>query len=309
LSVNFSAIFDCFGDSRLKPTVDVTPTIVKDWSLTPVHEGDNQLYRADPIDRQRSPVAVKIYHQPEAAQRESAVLHVLRDFGINLAPEPLECQGQILIMEWLPGQPFKNTPVPDDTTTWNQMMAAMGASSRLPFANYTNQVPMMGKGYQNPADVIDDMDRRLAIIDPNDPAYERLARLTERIREQVAPSWQIPPAVGLCRRNYALGDMLWDGHHLRVVDWKEADWGDIAAEIGMWSTHPDYEEVPASHWVWVRWEFARLMKDDNLVPRATTYSRLMQVWWAITLTGETPTPQRIAQRDRYLARAEKTFRP
>jgi hypothetical protein len=296
-------------DSGLQLTADAPTTILENWTLTLIHQGDNQLYRADPRDPNHAPVAVKVYRQPKVAQREFAVLNALRDFGMNLAPEPLEHQEHIIIMGWLPGEPVKNPPSPDDATTWSRMMAAFGASCQVPFAAYTNQLPMLGRGYQNPSDVMDDMDRRLAAVNPNDPVYERLARLTERICQQIAPAWQIPPWIGLCRRNYALKDLLWDGHHLLAVDWKEADWGDIAAEIGMWSTHPDYEDVPASHWVWLRWEFARLVKDDNLVPRATTYARLMGAWWAITLTTQPATPQQIKQRDRYLERAEKIFRP
>ena len=81
----------------------------------------------------------------------------------------------------------------------------------------------------------------------------------------------------------------------------------MAAEIGLWSSHPDYEEVPPTHWVWARWEFARLTEDDELVPRATTYGKLGQVWWAAYLSQESEA-QRLKLRDRYLKRAEKIFR-
>jgi hypothetical protein len=289
-----------------KPILDVLEQSLntRDWQLKLIHDGTNRVYCADPADPQLPVVAVKCYANPNDAQREYAVLSGLRSFGMNLAPEALAHHESIVIMTWTQGEALKAPPSPDDTMMWNRMMAAFGASGEVPFMDYTRQIPMMGKGYQNPGDVMDAIDHELSKLDPNADEYEALVSLAWRVRQQTNPRWINLVSIGLCRRNHKLSDLLWDGSHLLTVDWKDADWGDMAAEIGMWNAHPDYESLPPSHWVWVRWEFARLVKDPDLVPRATTYARLMQVWWTVHLTliqADTKL------RDRYWKRAEKLF--
>jgi len=276
---------------------------VKDFATpqpTPIYSGAaNQVYAAQTPAGQR--VAVKVYAHRAAAEREFAVLSALRDFGINLGAEPLAlfADEKSLIMSWIDGDPLPAPPAPDDTTAWNRIMAALGASGDMPFLEYTRQVRMRGTAPQQPADLLDDIQSRLAAQDPHTADYPRLAALLRRVRERVAPTWNETPPIGLCRRGYALHDFIWDGHHLLALDWENADWGDMAAEVGMLSAHPDFASVPTTHWVWFRWEFARLTKDPDLIPRATTYSKLAQLWWAVVA----PPPLR----QQYLARAEKLF--
>lgn len=159
---------------------------------------------------------------------------------------------------------------------------------------------------------MDEIDRTLQNLDANHPLYETLIHLMQRVREQVVPTWNLPIKIGLCRRDPDPRNLIWDGHHLLALDWEDADWGDMAAELGLWSAHPAYEEVPSSHWVWIRWEFGRLTHDPTLVPRATVYSRLGQVWWAVHLTAqladrEAEHSERVKLRDRYLKRIKTIF--
>jgi hypothetical protein len=204
-------------------------------------------------------------------------------------------------MDWLDATPLDAPPVPGDSQMWNRLMAAMGASGSMSVMDYSAKVPMRGDGIQNPRDMVNQIED---MIPGDNPASERLTALLQNIRAQIPPEWTMPTKIGLCRRSYALDDFLWDGFHLLAVDWEHADWGDMAAEVGLLSAHPAYEEVPPSHWVWFRWEFARLTHDDDLVPRATIYARLAQVWWAAKLSEAGDEKLR----DRYLNRAEKLFR-
>jgi hypothetical protein len=266
------------------------------WDLSPLTP---RVFKAVDATGKENPVAVKKYATSDEASREFNVLHALRDFGMNLGPEPLDQYQNIVVMSWLDGHPLDAPPAPADESMWHRLMAATGAAGEMRLGPYSRQVPSQGKGFYNPVDMMDAVERELS--DENDPAYEQIHAILERMREQITPQWERPVPVGLCRLDHDLNNLLWDGHHLLATDWDAADWGDVAADIGMWSAHPDYEDVPSTHWVWVRWEFARLVHDQTLVPRATVYSRIAQVWWAAHLE---PSPRR----DRYIKRAEKAFR-
>ena len=277
------------------------------WQIESVHP---RVFRAQQND---APVAVKTYTDGASAEREFAVLTALREFGMNLGPEPLALhtdEKPLVVMSWLDANPLESPPAPDDAQMWNRLMAAMGASGAMNVMDYSAKVPMRGGGIQNPRDMVNQIEDMLQvkdILDDDAPTADRLKALLEKIRAQVPTEWNMPTKIGLCRRTYDPANFLWDGHHLMAVDWEHADWGDMAAEVGLLSAHPAYEEIPSSHWVWFRWEFARLTHDDDLVPRATIYARLGQVWWAAKLM-QNDADKSEKQRDRYLKRAEKLFR-
>lgn len=269
-----------------------------EWQL--IHQGEkNTVYKT-------SDFAIKKYAEAASAEREFGVLQALRDFGINLAPEPLflSKENAIVVMSWLEGQPMTTVPATDDETMWHRIMATVGASGQMPYGAYQKKVPSMGRGYFQPADMLNEIDQMVQKVGENHTLYEQFQHLMQRVRQHVTPEWSFPVKIGLCHRDHDLHNLIWDGHHLLAVDWENADWGDMAAEVGLWSAHPAYEEVPLSHWVWARWEFARLAHDENLVPRATVYARLGQVWWAVYLTLHEKDAK---LRDRYFKRAEKFF--
>ncbi|MFP4324244.1 MAG: phosphotransferase, partial [Anaerolineales bacterium] len=112
-----------------------------------------------------SPLALKSYNNPEAAQREYAVLRALRDFGVNLGPEALAIQTEQetpqVLMSWLEAAPLARPPAPDEDALWHRLMAAFGAPGEMSFATYTRPVPMQGHGIQNPADIYRQIERIL----------------------------------------------------------------------------------------------------------------------------------------------------
>ena len=270
------------------------------WTLTAVHQGaHNTIYRAAHPD-DTDPLAVKVYARPDRAAREYQVLRTLRDFGIKLAPEALAFDGNTVIMSWLEGIPFEVLPDLNDEENWHRLMAAMGVASELDFVTYSQQIPMEGRGYLRPGDLMDDIERSSNQIAADHPLRDRLIRVIEKMREKTTPDWHHPVSAGLCRCDVSLSNLMLEGCcHVLALDWEVADWGDIAAEIGLWSVHPDYESVSESHWVWLRWEFARLKNESDLVPRATLYARLGLVWWAVHGSSQ--------QQERYLKRAERAF--
>ncbi len=286
-----------------------------DWKVDIAYQTQNsRILRLEPNDTERFPtLALKL--APSADIRhEYAVLSSIYDFGFHIGPRPFYVDEQVLIMEWVHGEPLQAPPPPDDEDKWHRMMAVMGVPNSLPFAEYASRIPMRGTAPHAPADLFHFIDEQLSQIDPNHETYSELAHLVERMKDQVAPQWNTLPPTTLNHFDPRLHHFIWEGYHMRLISWQNADWGDNAYAVGQLCAHPSYEEVPTSHWVWYRWELARLTKDELLIPRATTYTNLMLVYWAVRLTymaASTSTPEVAArltkQRDRYLKRAQRGF--
>lgn len=300
-------------------------TALKGWTITPAHRTSaSTIYRADPTDPAQFPVlSIKLYHchdRPRAT-REEAVMGALQDFGVGIAPRPFYASetpeglnDPVLIAEWVHGTPLKTVPPVDDDEMWHRLMTALGIIKHMQFAFSAQAIPMMGSGPQQPSEALAMLTTELAAISPNHPLYETLALLVSRAYTTVAPEWTKPPKIGLNRFDLEMHHFIWDGHHIRTVGFENTDWADTAYDIGQFCAHPLYEEVPPSHWVWFRWEFARLFHEEEIVFRSTIYTQIASLLWAIRLTkttAETSDPahqDRLnAQRDRYLKKAQKAF--
>ncbi len=286
-----------------------------DWMVKTAYRADGStILRLDPHDITRLPsLAIKVRATPDL-RHEYAVLAALYDFGFHIAPRPFYVDETLLISEWVHGDPLQQPPAPDDDNKWHRMMAVMGVPNSLPFAQYASRIPMRGTAPHAPADMFQLIEAQLSQLDANSAVYPQLADLVERMKAQVAPQWNTIPPTTLNHLDPRLHHFIWEGFHIRLVSWQNADWCDSAYAVGQLGAHPAYEEVPPSHWVWYRWELARLTKDETLIPRATTYTNLMLVYWAVRLTrmaASTTTDkaiqQLIQQRDRYFKRAKRGF--
>ena len=299
---------------------------MQDWEISEVHSSSiRNIYYLEPQDRERFPaLSAKIYHDGNAAsaQREYQVLNALYDFGVIIAPRPFYLSDSaaylgcpVLITEWVRGEPLHQAPSPDNEDMWHRIMAMLGIPNNLPFGKYASGIPMMGTGPQSPKDVIDIISRQLSQLDQNHPDFATLTAVLEEAQRQITDEWNSPPKITLNHLDPAVNHFIYDGHHLRIVGFNKADWSDTAFAVGQLCAHPDFEEVSPSHWVWYRWELARLTNDDTLTARATTYTNLLQVYWTIKLTVDAENseinPQVkkrfITQRDRYLKRATRLF--
>lgn len=286
-----------------------------DWVATPYYRAEQgTIVRLDPHDQERLPVlAVKVGGTADL-RHEYAVLDALYDFGFHIGPRPFYVDDAVLIMEWVHGESLKQPPAPEDENKWHRMMAVMGVPNNLPFAQYASRIPMRGTAPTTPADLVGLIDAELTKIDENTADYPQLAELIQRVKQQVAPQWNTLPPTTLNHLDPRLHHFIWEGYHMRLISWQNADWADNAFAVGQLCAHPAYEEVPTSHWVWYRWELARLTKDELLIPRATTYTNLMLVFWTVRLThlaASNTMPKeskRLAsQRDRYFKRAKRGF--
>lgn len=294
------------------------------WSITQVSASpQRRIYRASPEDRSQFPeLAIKYStHAPlVSAVNEQKVLEAFQDFGLSIAPRPFyasdnrEIGEHVLVSEWLAGEALSKIPLSHDEETWHRIMSLLGIPNHMPFAKYANSISLRGTGPQSPGDMIERLQDALKSLDTAHPQYTKLAKLVELVKERVAPQWNHPPKITLNHLDPQLHHFIWDGHHLRLLGWDKADWVDAGYAVGQLSAHPFYEEVPSSHWVWYRWELARLTKDDHLTPSATLYSNLMQVFWAIELLKQIDPAidnlqqhRLVKQQERYVKRAERAF--
>lgn len=286
-------------------------------------------WKSTPLGSKVLPTLVlKTYTSGDLSQaaREFHAMQALYDMGISLAPRPFYW-GQlpltktvILIAEWLNGTPLDSPPPTDDELMWHRIMSIIGVTKDVSFAKYATQIPMRGTVPHSPGDMFTHLDQalvRLAEKHPDHALHAELQSLIRSARARIQPNWNTPTKIGLVRHSPAPHHFIWDGHHLRAVGWDHCDWGDSAFALAEICAHPSYEELPSSHWVWFRWEYARLNHHDkDVVARATVYTELLWLYWAIQLQIE-PEPLRVsrhqsdefyaAQRQRYLARARKVF--
>lgn len=297
---------------------------LEDWFATCIVKNDRRtIYRLDPMASDKLPtLKVKIYHDdPPLALRAFQVKEALLDFGISIGPRPFYCDdmvksinGGLLICEWIHGDALANPPSVEDEENWHRIMAVMGVLKNLAFGKYAAMVPMQGRGPQKPQDVFDLLDHTLALLNEDHSDYEGLSQLVANAKSTVMPDWVAMPKIALSRLDTDIQHFIWDGHHMRGISWHTSDWADVAYDVGQLASAPAYEEIPASHWVWFRWEYGRLTHDEGMVARSTTYTHLLMLYWAIQLTvdlaatsEEKHAKRLISQRDRYLKKAQKAF--
>lgn len=269
---------------------------IEGWTVESISPS---LYRLLPADSTTYPMLA--IQRKANAIRQGRILEGLFNLGVRVAPRPFYADEQWLVREWVPGEPLSKPPAVDTEDMWHRIMALLGTPAHLSFAQHASVIAMTGNGPQNPGDVIQHLDSVLASLDPNNPRLNDLTALVERVHQQVAPQWNYLPPIALSHLDPLPRHFIWDGKYLRLVGWDAADWADSAYGAGQLCAHPVYEDVPASHWVWYRWELARLNhEDEGISARATTYTNLMLVYWAMLA----PNPK---QQERYYRRALRAF--
>ncbi len=293
---------------------------VDGWQATTVVDNERRLVlRLDPDDPDSFPVLkIKVFRDnPAGAGRTHAILRALHeDIGVGIAARPFiaDAASGILITEWIPGNPLTAPPSPDDEEMWHRIMAVMGVPKNLPFGKFASRISMRGTGVQQPEDVLRKIDAALAALDESHEDYATLVTLANRAHDKTTPRWNVMPPVALSRMDPDITHYIWDGNHLRETGFSSADWADVAYDMAQMAAHPGYEDLPGSHWVWFRWEYARLTHDEGSIARATAYTNLLYVYWAIALTtlalqadDEKQRRKLVNQRDRYLKKAQRAF--
>lgn len=289
-----------------------------DWTVTTVVDNDRRgVYRLDPHDGEQWPVLKLKYFrdEPALAQRVYNILEALHEFGVSIAARPFYAGADgLLICEWVHGESLSGPPSIDDEEMWHRIMAVIGVPKNLPFAKYASKIPMMGTGVQQPADLLRMLEDDLQALPQEHDDHQMLSELVTRARGSVQAEWHTIPKVAMARLDPDFSHFIWDGYHLRQIGFSRADWADVAYDVAQMAAHPDYEDLAPSHWVWFRWEYARLTHDEGVVARATTYTNLLYLHWAIQLTQtliggqDKASKTRLKQRDRYLQKVQRVLK-
>ena len=278
-------------------------TNTDEWTFSIFSQNASRtIYRVDPQNPEKYPsLAIKHYHQHSTAKREYEIMHALDEFGVSIAPRPFYWNDNILICEWIHGDVLQQPPSIQDHDLWHRIMALLRMPNNLPFAKFVSAIPMMGTGAQSPADLIEKLATDIEKIPPDNEQRPIFMSILEAINQKIVAEWHTLPQVTLNHLDPRPHHFIYDGYHLRLVGWNHVDWADTAYAIGQICAHPAYEEVPSTHWVWYRWELARLVKDDTLTARSTTYTNLFKCWWALQLPDG-------KQKQRYLKESQRLFR-
>jgi hypothetical protein len=314
------------GVRDLHNTAEKDRLRLDEWTVERIsHTPQRTIYRATPSDLSSFPkLAIKLYHKYKLppAGREHNVLQALQDLGVSIGPRPFyaddkpdELPVPVLVAEWIDGQPLRRPPNLNDEGMWHRIMSLTGIVQDLPLMKLSSKIPMLGQGAQSAADMFRMIQNALEKLGETHPLYQNLQALFEQAQNKISDDWNMPAKVALSRLSVEPHHFIWDGHHLRGVGWDKIDWTDTAYGVAFLSAHPAYEELPSSHWVWFRWEYARLTNDETLIARATVYTHLLWLFWAIDRAYHADTSadagdkKRLSsQGERYLKRVQQALK-
>ncbi|HEU4329369.1 MAG TPA: aminoglycoside phosphotransferase family protein [Roseiflexaceae bacterium] len=194
-----------------------------------------------------APICLKVYRadKRDRAGREWRALEFLAAQLPGLAPRPLwrapDPQVPLAALEWLPGAPLHPGP-PDPAAldglerTLAQLHAITPARAAYPEARY-DPIPRI-------------VARVAAWATRDDVAQEAaataLVRRWRRAGDHELLEGPAPPV--FARGDPNLANCLWDGRHLRLVDFEYAGWSDLAAELADLVEHLNARAVPDARW-------------------------------------------------------------
>jgi hypothetical protein len=256
----------------------------RDWRIAPVVGGrNNLLYRA------RGPggdLAIKFYRRDgrDRAGREYHALLVLRQAGLDIAPQPVlldrEGYGQpVGVQGWIEGQ--AGGCLPEEDGAW-QALAEHLAHIHSVTPERTSIQLRRGTIHAASAGEARQRVYEQAAHLPAGAQPDSLRRLLERLQAATLPAWPRAPAA-LCRLDNNLANYVWRPAGWASVDWEYSGWNDPAFDVANLASHVAWMEVPAWRWVWFVEGYGRLVDDRTVARRAEVYRRIMLVWWAIRL--------------------------
>lgn len=255
-----------------------------DWQITPVAGGaNNRLYRATNAD---SDLAIKwtIRDERDRAGREYAALQVLRDAGLDRAPQSVLLERDryaqpVVVQTWLDGPVLSAPPATD--AEWTALVEHYAAIHQLrPQHAPTNTYKALVNASSPTAcrDLIAEHVDRI-------PSAEHSAELLELLRRwesDLDMTWPEPDRA-LCRVDANTTNFIRRVAGWASVDWENSGWGDPAFEIAELMTHPAYTSVHRQRWAWVVDRYVALHTDPTLRQRITVYYPAMLVWWVVRL--------------------------
>lgn len=187
----------------------------------------------------------------QRAQREWQALRLLSGCGEPTVPRPVYYQPSnsrpALVMEFLDGAPLGDRPLGP------AQLAALRAALQAMYTITPDEMhEPMREVVTTAAEMVERMRERWATLAANPPADETRATLLRAWEAWVAgpdPKVLSGPAPAVFGRgDPSLGNCLWDGHRVALVDFEYAGWTDRAFELGDLVEHPQSRATPDTRW-------------------------------------------------------------
>lgn len=254
-----------------------------DWQIRRIGGGrNNLLYRAAGPG---ADLAIKFTCADtwDRAGREYSALALLRQAGLDVAPEPVlldrtNYRQPVVVQTWLSGD-VGLVPRTDDD--WDGVVRHLAYVHSITPLVTDAQLPPCTIDARSPEQGKERVREQLAFL-PEEAQPERLRALVEGLEAIEFPEWDSAP-VSLCRldnniANYVRRPGVWAS-----VDWEYSGWGDPAFDVANLITHVALMDVPAGRWAWFVDRYCTLVSDETARLRIKVYRQIMLVWWAVRL--------------------------
>ena len=263
------------------------------WTVERKAAGMNGLiFRVQSDDSYVLPYAVKISLRDERQRtvREFGAMSALVAMGLrHIVPFPLlffedpeGLPGDVLVMEWLEGEPLQAPPPPEDKDLWRAMLITFTDVHSVKRHSQIKLFPSV-MSVQHPQDLLELIRERRNRLPATGQigcvTVEALDALLARIAQQIPLQWDNEPALclSLCDANPT--NMIFDKGEFRFVDWANSGWSDGAFDIADMLAQPAYLHLPEAHRIWIRKTYANMIKDKQAVERIQVYEKMMYFFW------------------------------
>lgn len=273
------------------------------WTLTRAAGGYNGVvFHAHSQKSRQRDLAVKITQRDirTRAEREYAATGALSSVGHGeVCPQPLcllhdmpELPGEIVISEWLSGEPMEHAPAPDDSAAWNAILDTLSLIHNLTPEDTPFKIQDAVMPVRHPADLLTVLDQRVQRL----PADEQLGGITrsqldavlQRLYAVTPQQWLIAPRFTLIHGDCHPANMLRDTREgalkIRLVDWENAGWADAAYEIANLMSVWRCFDLPDEHRQRIFHLHSISVDDPHLIERAWLYARIINVHWLVMMT-------------------------
>jgi aminoglycoside phosphotransferase (APT) family kinase protein len=297
---------------------------------------NNALYRVE-ADGCAAAVKLCVADARQRAAREYAAMRVLRDAGLDLAPEPVGLDESCavvpyptVIYHWLAGQTL------GPALTDAQLAALLASLEQMHALEPRPSQSLMDCwfhwfDFSRYLDELNDFRPHVAWLEQADPdgreLSARLARLVRGCERFIAGARVNPRRDAitrrLCRADTNLANAIWgDDGRVRWVDWEYSGWGDPALELAETRWHIALAELTPAQHAWLRHNYRRPPGDASFDERLAVWDRLITTRWAflmlralwsahngpdrVRLSRLTATPEQLRARlIQFVERAEK----
>jgi len=208
-------------------------------------------------------------------QREWASLHFLREHGIDCTPEPFYCEedpiAALVVMEFIPGEHLGQhhlTPMQIE-----ELARAVKIFHRIPYQKDAQWLGQLTARYRV-AGVAEFMQKTTA----TNIEQKRCAALWAHwLKGPNAQRVHDADKMVFSRFDTNLANMLWDGEHLRFVDWEYGGWMEWSFDLAEQVEHDQSRSTPDDQWAYFI-DLCELDRDQFRTFRAA--QQLLAFEWA-----------------------------